>query len=93
MKTSPEILAAKNLQLHHDNTPLNTREFFNKNNVTVVPLSTLLAWLGPLRLFPASPIEDRHFDTTEMIEEESRTVQKWQKLWERRMCAKVENTA
>jgi hypothetical protein len=30
-----------------------------ENNMTVIPKPTLLAWLGPLRLFSISPIKDK----------------------------------
>jgi hypothetical protein len=44
-----ELWRQKNWLLHHDNTPSNTsfstREFFTKNNMTVIPLCTLLTSL------------------------------------------------
>jgi hypothetical protein len=63
----------KNWLLHHENTPsytsFFTREFFTKNNMTVIPNPPCLS---------VSPIEDkteiRHFDTIEVIEAESQVM-------------------
>jgi hypothetical protein len=90
----PKLWRQKNCLLQHYNAPLytffSTREFFfTKNNMTVVPTH-------PNFLFPRLKIKlkVRHFDTNEVIEEESQAVlntltelnlqgafKKWQKRW------------
>jgi hypothetical protein len=68
------IWEEKNWLLHRDNAPSHTSfftwEYLTKNNVTLVPHPLYLS------MFPRSKIKlkDRHFDTTEVIEEDSQAV-------------------
>jgi hypothetical protein len=66
--------------LHHDNAPFHisifTREFFTKNNMTVVPHPSFFSLFLRLKTRPqlAPLCYYHHFYTTEAIEAESRAV-------------------
>jgi hypothetical protein len=67
-----------NWPLHHNNAPshtsLFTREFLIENNMTVIPHPPRLPGLAPCDFSPFPllkiKLEDRHFNTTEVIEAE-----------------------
>jgi hypothetical protein len=70
----PKLWRQKNWMLHHDNalshTSFFTREFFTKNNMTIIskpPHFFLFPWLG-------IELKGYHFATIELIEAESQAV-------------------
>jgi hypothetical protein len=69
-----KTLATKNWLLHHDKAPFHasffTREFWSKNNMTVVPYPPHFSMFPQLKI----KLKDRHFETTEVIEAESQAV-------------------
>jgi hypothetical protein len=88
------------LPLHHYKAPLHislfTREFLTKSNVTVVPHPPYFSLLPLFKI----KVKGRHFDTTEVLEAESRVVlnaltehdfldafKKWHKRWEGCICS------
>jgi hypothetical protein len=78
----PKLWRQKNWLLCHDNSPFYTsfftREYFTKNNMTVVPQPPHSPDLVPcyFSMFPRVKIKlkGRHFDTIEVIETESQVV-------------------
>jgi hypothetical protein len=78
----PELWRQKNWLLHHDNAPSHTffftKEFFTKNNITVVPHSPYSHDLGPcdFYLFPwlLIGLKGSRFDATDVIEAGSQAV-------------------
>jgi hypothetical protein len=74
----PEHWRQKNWLLHHDNTlfraSFSPRDFFTKNNMTVVSHPPNTPDLSPCDFFQFPRLKGRHFDTLEVIEAELRVV-------------------
>jgi hypothetical protein len=70
----PELWRQENWLLHHDNAPSHgssfTREYFIKSKMTVFPHPLYLSLFLRLKI----KLKVRHFDTTEVVEEESQAV-------------------
>jgi hypothetical protein len=70
----PELWRQKNWLLHHSDAPSHTsffaREFFTKNNKTVVPHPPYFSLFLRLKI----KLKRRHFDTIEVIEAESQAM-------------------
>jgi hypothetical protein len=70
----PEIWRQNDWLLHHDNAPSHTsfftRDFSDRNNMTVVPFPPYSSLFSRLKI----KLKGRHFDTAEVMEAESQAV-------------------